>query len=127
MNIGDRVTSRKIGNVMIGTIDMLISPEKLRQIKKMMKAVGVIIDNSDWSEYYSNWKDHPIASVRFDQAQRNISFEQYMSRMAENEQAQEVLDQLQEQGYTPQQLYEMHTTFITEKFYPIQDLEPYGG
>lgn len=71
MKIGDRVTSKKTGLPMTGTIvGVLMAP--------FYKSIAKIGDNSPWNILYPDWLTSEVYYVQFDSPQKGVSFEEFV-------------------------------------------------
>lgn len=73
MKIGDRVTSKKTGLPMTGTIVGILKGVFYRALAKVQ-------DSSPWYDLYPEWLDSEVYYVNFDTPQKSCSFEEFVQQ-----------------------------------------------
>ena len=104
IHVGDRVTSKRIGQIFTGTV-ISITPS-------FLLAGPAPITLKLWDEYYPGWQDSYICVVAYDQETKPYSFEEFK-------------ELTEASGYSPDALKEIYdkTPLMGNNFYPAEDLE----
>ena len=73
-NLKDRVTSKKLGLPMMGTVVSISDA-------RFLTSNSPTGENPFWTENYPDWKDGCIVTVKFDKPQRLVSFQEFLNEI----------------------------------------------
>jgi hypothetical protein len=108
--LGAKVTTKKIGNIPIGTLVAILTREEF-------EATGTT------PAYFTGYEYSAIGYIKFDKPQREISLEEWKEHYAPKSPA--LIEKFQDLGYSDDQIYEMFVTYTTKAYFPLEEIVPF--